>query len=64
VISARSASIARDIESPDGVELPLPDALVERPSDEADDAPPRSDGALLLLEERGGIAPFCVFHPT
>jgi hypothetical protein len=64
VISARSASIARDIDSPDGVALPLPDGLAEPRTDEADEAPPRSDGALLLLEERGGIAPFCVFHPT
>jgi hypothetical protein len=57
VISARSASIACDIDSPDGIELPLPDALVEPPTDDAEEAPSRSGGALPLLEERGGIAP-------
>jgi hypothetical protein len=39
VISARSASIACDIDSPDGIELALPDALVEPPTDDADEAP-------------------------
>jgi hypothetical protein len=39
------------------VGLPLPDALVEPPTDAVEEAPPRCVRALLLLEEGGGIAP-------